>query len=276
MKVTKVIVSCDSSGDYAEMFPLVRETWKRICDYECIALFIGDELPAVLQEENEKVPGSVILFKPVLNMHTTFQAQCIRLLYPCLMENEVILISDMDIAPLSRDHFVNVLHPYYEPGHFVTFTDRYCKQKMFAMCYNAAHCDVWKNIFGVTSEQGIRAKLIEWYEPFKDTYDGVKNCPGWYTDQKQLYKHVVEMCGLVRLKDEETFFNRLDKKQKTYIVSHLKQVKYDVARGKYSDFHFIRPYKKFYNLIKTITDCARVDYSEPLPSQEPYFYLSED
>lgn len=253
MKVTKVLVSCDNEY-YAQMFPLVRQAWHRVCGYECIAVYVGQELPLVLRNEQKKKENCVILFKPVEGIHSTFQTQCIRLLWPCLMEGETILISDMDIAPLKKDHFVDLLVDYSEEQ-FITYTDRYKKQKMFAMCYNVAHCNKWKEIFGVSSETEIENKLKDWYSSVKG-YDGTKNCVGWYTDQQQLFNHVMNREDLKILNDKETGFNRMDKKDKHEILGSLGLKQQQVKKGIYTDFHFIRPYKKFHKVMEILVKSA--------------------
>jgi hypothetical protein len=253
MKVTKVLVSCDNES-YAQMFPLVKEAWQRVCSYECIVVYVGNELPPILKKEQEKNNSSVFLFKPVEGVHSTFQTQCIRLLWPCLMENETVLISDMDIAPLSKGHFVDLLLDYSE-DQFITYTDRYKKQKMFAMCYNVAHCKKWKEIFCVSNEDEIKEKLKNWYSSV-NSYDGKKNCVGWYTDQIQLYNHVINREDVKILTDNETGFNRLDKKDKHELLGSLGLKKQEVQQGLYTDFHFIRPYKKFHKVMEILVRSA--------------------
>ena len=261
MKITKVLVSCDSHGDYASMFPLVHKMWKSICDYDCIAIYVGTSLPAVLENFKNKFPDSVILYKPLPNIHTTFQAQCIRLLYPALMENETVLISDMDIVPLKKQHFVELLDSYNKEN-FVTYTDRYVKQKMFAMCYNAAHCSVWQTIFNVKKIDDISTNLIQWY---KDEYTGSKNCIGWFTDQEKLYSNAIKYDKIIILNDMHTNYKRLDKKQKKFILENKQVICQSIHN--YSDFHFIRPYSKFHKIINNIALCA-VNNSNKEPFQD--------
>ena len=250
MKVTKVLVSCDNEY-YAQMFPLVKESWKTICGYDCVVVYVGHELPEILKQEKD----NVFLFEPIEGIHSTFQTQCIRLLWPCLMEDETILISDMDIAPLQKEHFHDVLFKYHE-NMFVTYTDRYIKQKMFAMCYNVGHCRTWKEKFGVYEKGDIIAKLKSWYNGLEEKYDGKKNCPGWYTDQKQLYKHIIDSPGVAILDDKQTCFKRLDKKEKSFILSNIETLKKEIKNKKYTDFHFVRPYNKFHRAIKILVRSA--------------------
>ena len=252
MKVTKVLVSCDNIH-YAEMFPLVKEAWSRVCGYDCIVVYVGNELPDVLKQEKYK--NSVFLFKPIEGIHTTFQTQCIRLLWPCLMHDEIVLISDMDIAPLQKEYFHDVLFNFHE-NMFVTYTDRYIKQYMFAMCYNVAHSRTWSEKFNVFSYEEICEKLKLWYNGLENKYDGQKNCPGWYTDQKQLYKHIIDSPGVAILNDAQTKFKRMDKKQKKFILSNIEGLKKDIQNKIYTDFHFIRPYSKFHRCIKILVQSS--------------------
>ena len=103
MKITKCLVACDLNPTYLEFYPLVRKYWKNIVGIDTILILIADEIPYDLKEFSDEI----ILFKPVENIHTAFQAQCIRILYPSIIgSNENIIISDMDLIPLNKKYYI--------------------------------------------------------------------------------------------------------------------------------------------------------------------------
>ena len=80
MKITKCLVACDLNEIYLEFYPIVRKYWKNVVGIDTVLILIADEIPYNLNEFRDEI----ILFKPVDDIHTAFQAQCIRILYPCL------------------------------------------------------------------------------------------------------------------------------------------------------------------------------------------------
>lgn len=255
MKIDLVLIASDINPLYTAMWPLIKEAWNDVCGIEAKLILIGDHIPNDL----ELYKDSIIMFKPIENMHTAYQAQVIRLLYPALIPNKNILISDMDIIPARREYFVD--HVIKIPdGKFVSYRDAYMKkQHMIAICYNLAHTNLWKNLFGIETVEDVRNKLQEWYNPL---YDGKKNCEGWFTDQKQLYHHIMNWSERldrhVILFDEDTEFCRLDKRDKNFILHNQDYIFEMLGKKHYSDFHFIRPPMKFQSFIrkakKTIAD----------------------
>ncbi len=58
-------------------FPLVKEAWSRVCGYDCIVVYVGNELPDVLKQEKYKnsvffflnrLKESILHFKPSVSV----------------------------------------------------------------------------------------------------------------------------------------------------------------------------------------------------------------
>ena len=246
MKIDYCIISADLDM-FMYSWPLVYKMWKEICDIEAKLIIIGNTIPEYL----EKYKDSIILFEPVENIHTAYQAQCIRLLYPCLYKNKNIIISDADILPISKDYFITSIKDYNDDK-FITYRDSYIEQQMYGVCYNAANSKTWKNIFNIESLDDIRITLKDWYNK---GYTGNKNCPGWYTDQKMLFKYLQNWTNKINhiiLTDNNMKFNRLDKKQRNFISKVDEKLIENIQNKVYTDFHFIRPYKRFKKSINII------------------------
>jgi len=83
----------------------------------------------------------------VAGVHTAFQAQCIRLLYPALLETEgAVVISDADMVPVSRRYFRRAVERIPE-DHFVAFRDVTLASGEIPICYNAALPQTWRGVF---------------------------------------------------------------------------------------------------------------------------------
>ena len=82
-------------------------------------------------------------------MHTAFQAQCIRLLYPSLIKtSNSIIISDMDVIPLSPKYFMDTVKSI-DDNKFVYYRNAVLKRKMIAIANVAARPTTWKEIFQI-------------------------------------------------------------------------------------------------------------------------------
>lgn len=250
MKIDYCIISANEHQMFLEPWLLVHKMWKQVCGIEAKLILIGTTIPEYLKDYHD----SIILFEPIEDMHTAFQAQCIRILYPCLFNNKNIIVSDADILPANKSYFNDSIQEY-DDNKFISYRDAYLDQQMLGLCYNVANSEVWKDIFKINNKDDIVNTLKKWYNK---GYNGKKNCPGWYTDQQMLYKYLTEWhetSGLhIILKDSALKFNRLDKRRRHFIsrvdIELLKNIKNNV----YSDFHFIRPYKRFKKSINIISN----------------------
>jgi hypothetical protein len=110
------------------------------------------------------------------------------------------------------------------------------------MCYNVALQKTWKNIFDISSIDDINIRLI----------DINKENPNWSTDQIDLYKYIMEWKhktnNFIFLYNNNTGFNRLDRINNIYNLNN--NYTNNIKNHMYSDYHMLRPYKKY----KTIND----------------------
>src|SRR5581483_10874410 len=97
-RLGRVLLACDLNRDYLDFWPSTRRAWEEIVGIKPTLVLVSPEecVPADLRED-----PAVIVFKPVEGIHTAFQAQCIRLLYPALVETAgAVMIADIDLYPL--------------------------------------------------------------------------------------------------------------------------------------------------------------------------------
>ena len=245
---------------YLHLYPLVYKTWKKVCNLDCYLILINDTIPDFLEEYKE----FIYLFHKLEGVNDIYIAQVIRILYPCIFEDKNILITDMDIFPASRDYFLEPIKKYSNE-HFITYRDKYVNQSMYSICYNVANSKVWRDIIGIKNIKGVNHVLLKWYK-LCPNYDGKKNCEGWFTDQKMLFKVVnhwnARTNKLVILNDAELNFSRLDKRDKNSIVTNIEKVLVNIDKGKYTDFHCIKPFERMHNHINRIVGKIQDKYKE--------------
>lgn len=257
MKIDFVLTSSNISGHYLELYPHIFDVWKQLFGLDCYLVLVAEEIPAELEEYS----AYILLFPPIEEVNSIFVAQTVRVLYPCLYPDKNILITDVDIFPVSTDYFLRPITDLAE-NKFISYRDKYLKQKMLAVCYNLAKGSTYREIFKSSTLSEIRDLIQTWYQPYKDKYDGTKNCPGWFTDQKKLFEYCQRFSDsseknqrLVILKDSETGFKRLDKRERNYIRANFSEVLEKFShRAAWTDFHCIKPYSKLKRQIIQIKD----------------------
>lgn len=254
MKLDLCLLSCDLNPMYYDFFPLIKKFWKKKVGIDCILILIANDVPYSLQNEAD----SIILFPPLKNIPTAFQAQCIRLLYPCLLSKfEGIIISDMDIIPLQSDFFLKTIKDLDQKTTFCIYRDVISEHKQYPMCYCAASSETWRNLFDIHIINDIVLTLEKWYS--KDDY-AISSAFSemWAQDQLQLFKAVSSSSSssvvVKKFTDEQTKFTRLDRADVDFISKNKNKIKKEIENGKYSDFHLTRPYKNYKELLDEILE----------------------
>lgn len=252
MKIDIVLTACNNNEEYLKMFPFIFKVWKNRFNLVCYLILVMHKIPNYLEEYKEKI----ILFPPLENMNSIFIAQNIRILFPALFKNKNVLITDLDIVPVSNDYFVKPIENF-DDNTFISYTDRYLDQNMLAICYNVANSETWKKIFNINNLDDIITTLNLWYK--QCNYNGEKNGDGWFTDQKKLYEYIFlykkqNPNKVIILKDKDIGYKRLDKRTKD-ILSIIENEQYLYKNLDYSDIHIskrIWKYGKYQIIIKNI------------------------
>jgi len=252
MKIDIVLTACNLNKYYLNLYPYVYKVWKEKFDLDLYMVLISDEIPENLKTYEK----FIILFKPIDNINSCYIAQVIRILYPCLFENLNVLITDIDIIPISSKYFFNSIEKYSNDK-FISYTDRYIQNKMMAICYNVANSYTWKKIFNINNINDIIDILIKNYT---DEYTDKKNSKGWYTDQKLLFNYVseyqnIDSSSIIILKDEQIGYKRLDGKS-TNKLNEIKTNQKNIVEtiNTFSDFHIIRNYHINMELLENIIE----------------------
>jgi hypothetical protein len=254
MKIDIVLTSCNLNTYYLNLYPYVFKVWKERFNLDLYLILISDVIPDNLLEYKK----FIILFEPIPKINTTYIAQVIRILYPCLFNNLNILITDIDIFPISKKYFLFSIENYSNEQ-FVAYTNRYIKNNMIAICYNIANSNVWKKIFNIENIIDINNILISNYN---ENYTGKKNCEGWYTDQQLLFNYIMEYIkkrnnddinNVIFLNDIDIGYKRLDGKSANKLLE-IKNNQLNILDNidNYSDFHIIRNYNSNLKLFEDI------------------------
>jgi hypothetical protein len=255
LRLTHALVACDLNGGYVESWPLVRRAWLELAGVEPILVLVAtqEDMPAELL-----VDERVVRFSPVDGVHTALQAQCIRLLYPALLEVDgAVLISDMELVPLDPRYFHGPIAAL-DDGFFVAYRDVLLPRGEVAMAYNLARPRTWAEAFSVADLDGVRSRLSEWAAG--TDYAGIRGGAGWDTDQRVLYRTLLEWrerTGRFWLLDDEfTGFRRLDRKDVAATGTLTPEHERNLRARVYTDFHSPHPHSRFRELNERVLDLA--------------------
>ncbi len=235
MKINKVIISSTVDKNYLDFWPIVKKAWESL-----------DIEPILFLVTKKDIPDLDCNTFHIDKINDVFTAQNLRLLVPSLYPDDVCMISDIDMMPLSKKYFLDSINNI-KNDKFVIFRSDATPESMLPICWNSALGSTWGKIFSVNDIDEIKNTLIQWYpekyKPFK------KN---WYLDQIQLRNHInnyekKESKNVIYFTDEELNFKRLNRDT---IDDDLASFK--INPEPFVDFHMPRPYSKNKELINEV------------------------
>jgi len=235
MILSTVIASVNNNEKYYMFIPKQIKFWKRF-GIKFIAVYVGEKIPDVLQPYVE----NIILYDRNLDLNTAYLGQNLRIYFSCLLDlpdNEMVMITDMDMLPMNDRYFKTGLEKYTKDD-FIYY--RYTEANQIFMCYNAAHPCCWSNVFGIKTIEDIDKELRKYYN---NNYNGIPGSYGWSIDQEIMYNKLIKYEKLHVLNRPIT---RLDYK---LYHDHLSRNEKDFI-SRYDDFHAHRDYYRHKALIE--------------------------
>lgn len=248
----RVILSTTPDSKYLDCVDLTTTAWEKI-GFTPILAFVGETMPANLKERVSS-KTRILHVSPISGITDGFVSQTIRLLIPCLYGDTVSITSDVDMVPLSRKYFEDLLSAHSEAGEFVVASsDAYKDSVRYPICYLMGTGHQFSSILGgiyqksSTSDYWLEETLIEWQ----------KQGHGWDTDELVFSKALEE--SITSGKVQARKLNR------EWIVSEIGRVatkridrvcwsvdKDKLNLGDYIDCHLPRPLSYNKDLVKEI------------------------
>jgi hypothetical protein len=256
LELSHALLAVDLNPQYARLWPVAKRAWAEIAHVEPVLVLVArrNAVPPELATD-----PSVLVFEPEPSIHTAFQAQCIRLLYPALLEAQGgVVTSDIDMVPMNPRYFHGPLSRI-DRRHFVCYRDDTLPLGELPICYNAALPTTWASVFDVADLDGIRVRLRQWAEGVD--YDGARGGAGWTMDQQRLYRVLLERGRRERdvwiLDDYYTGYRRLERAYVEKWKSISDDARHGIEHSSFSDFHLLAADSEYAALNEKIV-CAAI------------------
>jgi hypothetical protein len=254
MKLSCALVACNEKTHYLNFWPVVKHAWNSIVHIPCKLIYVAESLHPSLVDDPD-----VIFFKAIPEWPTATQAQCIRLLYPALLQlpdNGAVMISDMDMVPMQSDFFVNGFANFNETQ-FVSLRGTDEPARQIYMCYVGAAPAVWGEVFGIKQIEDVQVRMREWAQRYRSNgmHGKIPGSDGWFWDQILLYYYVKklpsERFGML----PNVPIPRVDRDQGDVWESFSDSFQKDVKDKQFVDFH-MPPFNTHTEIINNIINTA--------------------
>lgn len=234
MKLDYVVMGSTEDPLYLDFWPTVSEVWKKKFNIVPVLGLICDEDSDLIKTDH----GFIKKFKSLEFYNKATQSQLIRLYLPRYLSGNVI-VSDIDMIPLSKKYFITDLQKY-EDNDFIVMSSDHEQTKninQYPMCYVAGNSQRFVKIFNLN----------------KSWLDFMRSFPfnHWYSDQVYLYSKINEnLDATIKFPPREfgSSIRRIDRSNWLY-------EKNLVGKDHYIDSHLLRPFKKYENEIVELIKC---------------------
>lgn len=229
MKIKYAIMGSNENPTYLDFWPIISKTWKEIFDITPVLGLICDEDSDFYEDEY----GLIKKFKKIEGIDSGLQSQIIRLYLTKLLEGNMV-ISDIDMVPLSKQYFIDQVEAFDENKIYVMSSDNAeCNNnREIPMCYNISDSQIFSDMLNINGS---------WVE-FATELNNMGF--GWTTDQNFLWLKMQEY--ITKYPDKVVLLargwgigahRRIDRIAWSYDPNLVKE-------GYYIDSHLLRPYKE--------------------------------
>lgn len=227
MKIDYAIMGSNLNPMYLDFWPIISKTWKEIFNITPVLGLICDEDSDLIEDGF----GLIKKFKVIEGIDTGLQSQIVRHWLTKELSGNIV-ISDIDMVPLSKQYFIDQVKNFDSSKIYVMSSDNAeCNNnKEIPMCYNI-------------SDSKLFARMLELDDTWVEFVNKLNSMGfGWATDQKYLWfklqkfkqKNPNDVVLLIRGWPRGAD-KRIDRLWWSYEPNLVKD-------GYYIDSHLLRPY----------------------------------
>jgi hypothetical protein len=227
MKIDYVVIASDSNPLYTDFYAPVSKVWNHF-GYKTFMLEICDEESDIYETEFG-------IYKKVKSVsdNTALQSQVVRLYANRILKNKNLLLSDIDMMPMSIEYFENRSNDLPSDKILLYSGQPYKVNPFYPMCYVLANSDIISNALGITDKS-----FKEFVDYLSENYKGdTKWGTIWNTDENFMYDKLSNYKDIILLNDRDPN-RRVNRVNWGYDDEKVKN-------GYYIDSHLLRPYKQY-------------------------------
>lgn len=243
MKIQRAVMATDANSEYYQFWPVVAKRWSTWGITPTLAVVSDEKL------DIDESLGDVIYRSPIPEVSTAQQAQIIRLFLAANFEDDICLISDIDMLPLRKEYFTDSVAPYDDMNFVVYSSDAYLPNDpaypAYPMCYLASQGENFKEIIDGDLEN-FNDVVVTWIQ------EGF----GWHTDERVFFQKLQKWEALNNLmvtlrrgfnmSSDPAVIARIDRSWNSFYNEDMIKQRY------YIDYHMPRPYEAYKDQIDTI------------------------
>lgn len=259
LKPTRVCLASNENLHYVQLWEPVAKHWAQIHNVKPTLVFVGTD-----SRINTQV-GDVLTLKVRDTIPTSFVAQCVRLLMPCLFPDDVCVVCDIDLFLLDASFFARycrlAAHDQFLSldRYGTTYEHKSSSRPRISMCYQVAKGSTFREIFpGITTLDDIARQIEEWSPRAKT----------WETDEFLLWSALSawneKPSGSGRWKKVKT--NGLWGADTSRAIRHWGNCSHDpnlLKNGHYWEFEPPKPYLQHIDLYRRILSGANPGFTLP-------------
>ena len=236
MKINNAIMSSDSNSLYLDFWPIVSKLWKKKFNITPILYYIDNNHDIEISEEY----GKVIKLKPIGDIPVYLQCLWVRYWAFTEYPNDVNILSDIDMLPLSKEYFVEPIKNI-DNTKYVHLNPCFKTYGMLPSCYHVCCGSLFKEIVNLHDKWEDSIEFIHSLQIGSDPGGHLTGKTKWFTDERyssnQVLTYQKSNPNNIVLIDRIGGQNghRIDRSDWVYDVTKLKD------EG-YFDLHSIRPY----------------------------------
>jgi len=243
VKIQRAVMATDANSEYYQFWPVVAKRWSTWGITPTLAVVSDEKL------DIDESLGDVIYRSPIPEVSTAQQAQIIRLFLAANFEDDICLISDIDMLPLRKEYFTDSVAPYDDMNFVVYSSDAYLPNDpaypAYPMCYLASQGENFKEIIDGDLEN-FNDVVVTWIQ------EGF----GWHTDERVFFQKLQKWEALNNLmvtlrrgfnmSSDPAVIARIDRSWNSFYNEDMIKQRY------YIDYHMPRPYEAYKDQIDTI------------------------
>jgi hypothetical protein len=248
MKIDYAILSSDSNPTYLDFWPIVSKIWKEHFNITPVLYYIDNNQDVEIDETY----GIVIKMLP--EPKVPIYLQCLWVRYWCFTQypDDVCIISDIDMIPLSKKYFVDNISDINDEK-YVHLNPCYASYGTLPSCYHVSKGKTFTKMLELDMDWPTSINKLHSLNLGRDPGGHLSGKKQWFADEKFSSDKIFEY---KKNNMDDVIFLHREGGQNGFRIDRLRW-SYDpslVKSGYYYDSHSVRPYLEYKDKIDNLVN----------------------